>query len=325
MTTQTVKLGTRGSPLALAQTRMVAALLLRHHPDLDVQIVTITTTGDRIQDRALADAGGKGLFTKEIEEALLDGRIDAAVHSMKDMPTWLPKGLTIGCVLPREDARDVLFSRHAGVNGQPATLNDLPHGAVVGTASLRRQAIVQSIRPDLKVVVFRGNVGTRLAKLHAGEVDATLLAQAGLNRLNISEPSAYALSIDEMLPAAAQGIVGVEIRENDSRLQTLLAPCNCAITELSLVAERAFLDVMDGSCRTPIAAHMQTPDPQGRARFDVLVARPGGSEVVRDSYIMEVRHVGDAERLGRHAGDVMRAKLPADFIAAAEVLVNKKI
>lgn len=325
MASQTVKIGTRGSPLALAQTRMVAATLTRHNPDLAIEIVTITTTGDRIQDRALADAGGKGLFTKEIEEALLDGRIDAAVHSMKDMPTWLPQGLMIGCVLPREDARDVLFSRHGGKNGTAGTLADLPHGAVVGTASLRRQAIVQSIRPDLKVVVFRGNVGTRLAKLQAGDVDATLLAQAGLNRLNMTDPAGYVLPIDEMLPAAAQGIVGVEIRVDDSRMQAVLAPCNCAITELSLVAERAFLDVMDGSCRTPIAAHMQTPDPQGRARFDVLVARPDGSDVVRDSYIMEVRHVGDAERLGRHAGDVMRKKLPPDFIAAAEVFCDKKI
>ncbi len=325
MASQTVKIGTRGSPLALAQTRMVAAALTRHNPDLAIEIVTITTTGDRIQDRAMADAGGKGLFTKEIEEALLDGRIDAAVHSMKDMPTWLPQGLMIGCVLPREDARDVLFSRHGGKDGAAGTLADLPQGAVVGTASLRRQAIVQSIRPDLKVVVFRGNVGTRLAKLQAGEVDATLLAQAGLNRLSMTDPAGYVLPIDEMLPAAAQGIVGVEIRVDDSRMQAVLAPCNCAITELSLVAERAFLDVMDGSCRTPIAAHMQTPDPQGRARFDVLVARPDGSEVVRDSYIMEVRHVGDAERLGRHAGDVMRKKLPPDFIAAAEVFCAKKI
>jgi hydroxymethylbilane synthase len=244
---------------------------------------------------------------------------------MKDMPTWLPQGLMIGCVLPREDARDVLFSRHRAKDGGVGTLDDLPHGAVVGTASLRRQAIVQSMRPDVKVVVFRGNVGTRLAKLQAGEVDATLLAQAGLNRLNMTDPAGYILPIEDMLPAAAQGIVGVEIRADDSRMQALLAPCNCAITELSLVAERAFLDVMDGSCRTPIAAHMQTPDPQGRARFDVLVARPDGSEVVRDSYIMEVRHVGDAERLGRHAGEVMRKRLPIDFIAAAEVFCEKKI
>lgn len=304
---------------------MVAATLLRHHPDLDVEIVTITTTGDRIQDRALADVGGKGLFTKEIEEALIDGRIDAAVHSMKDVPTWLPQGLVIGCVLPREDARDVLFSRHTRGDGTPAGLMDLPAGAVVGTASLRRQAIVKSLRPDLGVTVIRGNVGTRLAKLAAGEVDATLLAKAGLNRLGGAVPEHHVLSVEDMLPAAAQGIVGVEIRATDSSLQTLLAPCNCAITELSLLAERAFLDVMDGSCRTPIAAYMQTPDPQGRARFDVLVARPDGSEVVRDSYIMDVLHAGDATRLGRHAGDVMRMKLPPDFIAAAEVLVNKKI
>lgn len=321
----TVTLGTRGSPLALAQTRLVAAALQRHHPGLAVEIVTITTTGDRIQDRALADAGGKGLFTKEIEDALLQGRIDAAVHSMKDVPTWLPQGLAIGGVLAREDARDVLFSRHSGPAGLPATLHDLPAGALVGTSSLRRQAIVKSIRPDLHVVVFRGNVGTRLAKLQAGEVDATLLAQAGLNRLNMTPQSAHVLDIQEMLPAAGQGVVGIEIRDGDSRLRALLAPCTCAVTELALAAERAFLDVMDGSCRTPIAAHMQPPDPQGRARFDVLVARPDGSEVLRDSYLMEVRTADDAVRLGRHVGAVMRERLPPDFIVAAEVFANKKI
>lgn len=309
-----LRLGTRASLLARAQTDLVAAALLRHHPDLRIEILPMTTTGDRIQDRSLAEAGGKGLFTKELEDALLDGSIDAAVHSMKDMATELPAGLMIGGVLPREDARDVLFSRFNTPDKPPQTLADLPAGAVVGTASLRRQALVRAFRPDLRVTVFRGNVQTRLAKLAAGEVDATLLAKAGLNRLGLRDPAHAVLPENEMLPAAAQGIVGVEIRANDSRMQKLLAPCNCAVTELALVAERVFLGIMDGSCRTPIAAYMQPPDGADRARFDVLVARPDGSEVLRDSYLMEVRHTGDAERLGRHAGEAMRARMPEDFL-----------
>ena len=309
-----VRIGTRASPLALAQAHLVAAALHRHHPALQTEIVPMSTTGDRIQDRSLADAGGKGLFTKEIEDALLDGRIDCAVHSMKDMATQLPDGLVIGAVLPREDARDALFSREKNPDGTPMGLRDLPQGALVGTASLRRQALVRALRPDLRVTVFRGNVQTRLKKLAAGEVDATLLAKAGLNRLQLQDPQPFVLSIDDMLPAVAQGIVGIEIRGDDRRMQKYLAPCNCAVTELCMLAERAFLAVMDGSCRTPIAAHMQPPDPMGRARFDVLVASPDGTQVFRDQYVMEVRHTGDAERLGRHAGDEMRRKLPENFL-----------
>lgn len=312
-----VRLGTRASPLALAQAGLVAGCLARHHPDLEIEIVPMKTTGDRILDRTLAEAGGKGLFTKELEDALLDGRIDAAVHSMKDMATELPAGLVIGGVLPREDARDVLFSRFNTPDAPPQTLADLPAGAIVGTASLRRQALVRACRPDLQVTVLRGNVQTRLAKLAAGVVDATLLAKAGLNRLGMRDPAHAVLPETDMLPAAAQGIVGIEIREDDSRLHRLLAPCNCAATELAMRAERAFLAVMDGSCRTPIAAYMQPPDPEGRARFDVLVARPDGSEVLRDTYVMEVRHAGDADRLGRHAGDAMRAKMPEGFLKAS--------
>lgn len=309
-----VRIGTRASPLALAQAELVAAALIRHYPALQTEIVPMSTTGDRIQDRSLADAGGKGLFTKEIEDALLEDRIDCAVHSMKDMATQLPEGLVIGAVLPREDPRDALFSRHQNPDGTPMGLRDLPQGALVGTASLRRQALVCALRPDLRVTVFRGNVQTRLKKLAAGEVDATLLAKAGLNRLQLQEPRPCVLPIDDMLPAVAQGIVGIEIRAADGRMQKLLAPCNCAVTELSMLAERAFLAVMDGSCRTPIAAHMQTPDPMGRARFDVLVASPQGDRVFRDQYMMDVRHAGDAERLGRHAGEEMRKKLPENFL-----------
>ncbi len=211
--TPRLRLGTRGSPLALAQAREVRARLAAAHADLEpeaaVEIVVIKTTGDTVQDRTLAEIGGKGLFTKEIEEALLDGRIHAAVHSMKDVPTWLPEGLAIGAVLAREDPRDALFSERAD------SLAALPKGAVVGTASLRRQAQVLLARPDLEVVPFRGNVQTRLHKLAEGEVDATLLAVAGLKRLGMAERITAVLEPEVMLPAVAQGAIGVETRVDD--------------------------------------------------------------------------------------------------------------
>ena len=316
MTTGTspiLRVGTRASPLALAQARLVIAALSAHHPQLAFEIVEITTSGDRIQDRALIEAGGKGLFTKEIEDALLENRIDLAVHSMKDMPTKLPDGLVISALLPREDARDVFFSRLKKSDGGPCGLMDLPAGSIVGTASLRRQAIVRHLRPDLKVEVLRGNVGTRLKKMNEGIVDATMLALAGLKRLNALEGIAEIIAPEVMLPAVAQGAIGIETREGDKTTRDLLASIHCAMTELSVVAERTFLAVMDGSCRTPIAAYMGQPDPLHRARLDVMVARPDGSDVRRESFMMEVRHVGDAQRLGEHAGQSLRAKLPADY------------
>ena len=208
-----LRIGTRGSPLALAQAKEVQQRLAAAHPGLaPAEIAVIRTTGDRVQDRKLEEIGGKGLFTKEIEEALLEGRIDLAVHSMKDMPTLLPPGLIIGCLLPREDPRDALFSPHA------ASLAALPRGARVGTSALRRQAQILALRPDLQVQLFRGNVGTRLAKLAAGEVDATLLALAGLKRLGLADKATAILSTEEMLPAVAQGAIGVEIRADDDRI-----------------------------------------------------------------------------------------------------------
>lgn len=302
-----INIGTRGSQLALAQAELLAGALRRAHPHLAapdaINFVIITTTGDRIQDRPLSEVGGKGLFTKEIEEALLDGSIDAAVHSMKDMPTELPAGLTIPCLLPREDVRDAFFSR----SGE--TLDTLPAGAVVGTSSLRRQAIILSRRPDLKVVTFRGNVGTRLQKLQDGVVDATLLAVAGLNRLGKSDIIQHSLETDTMLPAVAQGAVGIEIRENDTEMAALLAPVHCAVTDLRITAERAFLAAMDGSCKTPLAALMSVPDPEGRVRFDALSANPDGTDLHKVSYMMQVKHKGDAERLGRQAAADIKAKL----------------
>lgn len=306
-TPQKIKVGTRGSPLALAQAELFIRALREKHPALEAEIVKIVTSGDRIQDRALSEAGGKGLFTKEIEDALLDGSIDCAVHSMKDMPTQLPEGLTIPCLLPREDVRDAFFSRHAG------GLAGLPEGAVVGTSSLRRQAIILSARPDVKVVTFRGNVGTRLKKLEEGEVDATLLAVAGLKRLGRQELIKDILDPAEMLPAVAQGAIGIEIRDADAGMKELLAAIHCRVTELRVVAERAFLAVMDGSCKTPLAALMQEPDPEGRARLDVLVARPDGTDVRKASYVMQVTNAAEAERLGRHAGEDLKRTLPRGY------------
>ncbi|MFQ6017626.1 MAG: hydroxymethylbilane synthase, partial [Kiloniellaceae bacterium] len=247
-----LRLGTRGSPLALAQTREVRARLAAASPELvpqgAVEIVVIKTTGDKVQNRPLAEIGGKGLFTKEIEEALLDGRVDAAVHSMKDLPTWLPEGLAVSAILPREDPRDAFFSPHG------SSLAALPAGAVVGTASLRRQAQVLLARPDLTVTPLRGNVETRLRKLDEGQVDATLLAVAGLRRLGLGDRIAAVLPPEVMLPAVAQGAIGVEIRSDDERTRGLLDALNDRGSQRRVAAERACLAALEGSCRTPIAA-----------------------------------------------------------------------
>ncbi|HEY8014459.1 MAG TPA: hydroxymethylbilane synthase [Dongiaceae bacterium] len=293
-----LRIGTRGSPLALAQAKEVQQRLAAAHPDLaPAEIAVIRTTGDRVQDRKLEEIGGKGLFTKEIEEALMEGRIDLAVHSMKDMPTLLPPGLIIGCLLPREDPRDALFSPHA------ASLAALPRGARVGTSALRRQAQILALRPDLQVQLFRGNVGTRLAKLAAGEVDATLLALAGLKRLGLADKATAILSTEEMLPAVAQGAIGVEVRADDDRIAALLAPLNDRPTAEQVTAERACLEVLDGSCRTPIAA-LAEHEPGGILRLRALIALPDGSEMHR----AEQRGPrAQAMDLGRAVGEALRA------------------
>ena len=231
-----LRIGTRGSPLALAQARQVRTHLAAAHGigEDEIALEVIRTSGDMIRDRPLAEAGGKGLFTKEIEEALGAGRIDLAVHSAKDMPTELPAGLSIAAVLPREDARDVFISRKA------ATLSDLPPGATVGTASLRRQALVKRRRPDLAVVPLRGNVETRLRKLDAGEVDATLLALAGLKRLGLEAAATAILPLDEFLPAVGQGIIAIEARGDDARACALLRAVDHADSATALAAERAY-------------------------------------------------------------------------------------
>ena len=227
---------------------------------------------------------------------------------MKDMPTILPEGLVISCLLKREDPRDAFFSPRA------RTLDDLPTGAVVGTSSLRRQAIVLARRPDLKVAIFRGNVGTRLKKLEEGVVDATLLAVAGLKRLGQGHLIKDILEPDVMLPAVAQGAIGIEVRANDTVTQKLLSTIHCPITELRVTAERAFLEVMDGSCKTPLAALMSEPDPQHRVRFDVLAARPDGKDVKKASYVAQVTNVSEARQLGLKAGKELKEKLPPDYL-----------
>ncbi len=267
-----LRIGTRGSPLALAQAREVQRRLADAHgiDPATIEIVVIRTTGDRIQDRPLSEAGGKGLFTKEIEEALLDRSIDLAVHSMKDVPTVLPDGLTLSAMLPREDTRDAFIS------AKWPSIAALPGGAVVGSSSLRRQAQLRRMRPDLDVITYRGNVQTRLSKLEAGVVAATLLATAGLNRLGLADRITATIPLDVMLPAVAQGAIGIETRFDDEATIDLLAPLNDAATSLCVTAERAFLARLEGSCRTPIAGLGQLDG--GGFTFSGEILRPDGSE-----------------------------------------------
>ncbi|MBS9721592.1 hydroxymethylbilane synthase [Tianweitania sp. BSSL-BM11] len=251
MQTQPIRIGTRGSDLALAQARETRARLMAAHGLAEdaFEIVVITTTGDRITNRPLSEVGGKGLFTLEIEEGLTEGRLDIAVHSSKDMPTVLPEGLELSAFLPREDPRDAFIGKTA------PTIAGLPQGAVIGSASLRRQALLRRMRPDLHVVLFRGNVPSRLAKLEAGKVDATLLAQAGLKRLGLEAATTELLPLDTFPPAPGQGAITIESRRGDERINAILAPIHHRETGLALTCERAFLGALDGSCKTPIAGH----------------------------------------------------------------------
>jgi hydroxymethylbilane synthase len=301
-----LRLGTRGSPLALAQARMVRQALATAHgfdPE-QVAIEVIRTSGDRIQDRPLAEVGGKGLFTKEIEEALAAGTIDFAVHSSKDMPTVLPPGLVLSAFMEREDPRDVFISRKA------KSIADLPRGATVGTASLRRQAMVLRIRPDLAIVPLRGNVETRLRKLDDGAADATLLALAGLKRLGLADAATAVLDVNQFLPAVGQGAIGIETRADDARTRELLATINHADTFIALAAERAFLAVLDGSCRTPIGGHATISG--GMLYFRGMVVKPDGSEAFETTREGNVR---DAEKLGADAGGELKGRAGSDFFS----------
>jgi hydroxymethylbilane synthase len=302
-----LRIGSRGSPLALVQAREAQSRLAAAHGlDTDqIEIKVIRTSGDTIQDRPLAEAGGKGLFTKEIEEALIAGLIDLAVHSSKDMPTVLPAGLVLTAFLPREDARDAFISRKA------KTLRDLPAGAVVGTASLRRQALVKRLRPDLAVAPLRGNVETRLRKLEAGEADATLLAVAGLKRLGLLAAATTLLDVDEFVPAVGQGAIGIETRASDAATRALVAAVDDPDTATALAAERAFLAELDGSCRTPIGGHARVR--ADTVRFRGLVAMPDGSaahEVFREGRREQ------AAALGADAGRELKGRAGAGFFGA---------
>lgn len=307
MTAPLLRLGTRGSRLALTQTGLVRDALARAVPALAepdaIEIVAIKTTGDAIQDRPLSEAGGKGLFVKEIEEAMFSGRIDAAVHSMKDMPTAQPSGLVISAFLPREDTRDVLIANDA------ARIADLRQGAIVGTSALRRRALLLHRRPDLEIVTLRGNVETRLAKCRTGTVQATILALAGLKRLGM-EKVGTPIPEDEMLPAVGQGAVCIETRIDDQRTRGWLAAIDHQATSICVSAEHAMLAVLDGSCRTPIAGHAVLTGDGLHLRG--LIARPDGSEVI---FTERRGPVADAEAMGRDAGEELKRRGGPDFFA----------
>jgi hydroxymethylbilane synthase len=301
-----IRIGTRGSPLALWQANHVRDRLIETHAfgEDEIALQIITTSGDQIQDRPLADVGGKGLFTKEIDEALLRGDVALAVHSMKDLPTVLPEDICVAAVLLRADVRDAFLSPKA------ASLADLPSGAVVGTSSLRRGAQVRRLRPDLRVIDFRGNVETRLRKLDEGVADATLLAKAGLDRLGLADKVTAVLSAEEMLPAVAQGAIAIASHKNDAHTKALLAPLNDEATATAVACERAFLAFLDGSCRTPIAGLARVE--RGELHFRGLILSPGGAEW------HDVEVTGAAERmeeLGREAGEDVLARAGRDFLA----------
>ncbi|MBZ9764939.1 hydroxymethylbilane synthase [Mesorhizobium sp. CA8] len=301
---QTLKIGTRGSPLALAQAHETRARLMQAHglPEQAFEVVPISTSGDRIQDRPLSEAGGKGLFTKEIEEALLDGRIDIAVHSSKDMPTVLPNGLELVTFLPREDARDAFIGRKV------KRIADLPLGATVGSSSLRRQALIRRMRPDLDVVMFRGNVQTRLRKLEEGVAEGTILAYAGLKRLGLEHVVTDLMPLEVFPPAPGQGAIGIETRIDDSDVERMLAAIHDVPTGQALTCERAFLAALDGSCRTPIAGHATVSGE--KLSFEGLIISPDGTES------HEVRLEGeaaDAAEIGLDAARTVRARAGATF------------
>jgi hydroxymethylbilane synthase len=291
--------------MALRQTNLVRDRLIAFHPELAaagaVEITTILTTGDRVQDRRLAEIGGKGLFTKEIEEALLAGQIDLAVHSLKDMETWLPSGLEIACVLPRDDPRDALVANRAS-NGS-TSLSTLPKGVRIGTASLRRQAQLLLQRPDLIVGPIRGNVNTRLRKLEEGEFDAVVLAVCGLERLGRLDLATEILPPEIMLPAVGQGVLAIECRADDDAVRAFLRSVHDPDTAACAAAERAMLAALDGSCRTPIAGFAKLDD--NRLTIEGLVLNPDGSGAIRSR---RAGDMGDAAALGTELGQELRRR-----------------
>ena len=307
---QPLVIGTRSSPLAMVQTETVAALLRDAFADLAAPealvIDAVKTTGDIVLDRPLAEIGGKGLFTKELDRALMDRQIDIAVHSMKDLETWLPEGMTIGCILPRVDPRD------AFIGAKVPTMDELAPGARVGTASLRRRAQLLARRPDLEVDVIRGNVQTRLAKLEAGEFDATFLAIAGLDRLGMRGVATEVIDPDVLLPACAQGAVGVTCRADDERALSYLEKLDHAPTRAAVMCERAMLDVLDGSCRTPIAGLAEIEGDTLHLRG--LIAKIDGSRIIKGE---RTGSVADGEALGRDLGAELKEQAGPGFFDGA--------
>jgi hydroxymethylbilane synthase len=301
-----LRIGTRGSAMALFQANLVRERLVAAHPGLAapgmIELDVIRTTGDRVQNRLLSEIGGKGLFTKEIEQALIDRRIDLAVHSLKDMETLLPAGLDIACVLPRDDPRDVLVSRDG------ATLAALPPGAKIGTASLRRKAQLLRRRPDLVAAPIRGNVDTRLAKLAAGEVDGLLLALCGLERLGRIAVASDILSVETMLPAVGQGALAIETRADDAELRRLLVPLHDPASAACVAAERAMLAALDGSCRTPIAGFAELSGDRLHLRA-LLLAADGSAERRAE----DTGPVADAAALGTEIGKRLRRGADPEF------------
>lgn len=310
-----LRIGTRGSKLALTQTGMVIAALAKAHgwsadeAAAKTEVVVIKTTGDRVQDRPLADIGGKGLFAKEIEEALIAGTIDCAVHSLKDLPAVMPKGLTLACHLEREDPRDAFVSIKA------KSLSELPPNAAFGTSSVRRGAMLLNLRPDLNLVEFRGNVDTRLRKLEEGQAEATILALAGLKRLGLEAHATQVFSNDEMLPAVAQGAVGIELRMTDGKTRDLLMRANHRPTDLAVTYERAFQAALGGSCRTPIAGLATWLGPHTITFKGSVLSRDGKTrhDVAR---IETVTTAAQAEKSGDDAGRELLARAGRDFLDA---------
>lgn len=303
-----VRIGTRGSPLALRQAREVAERLGRARPGIEVELVAIRTSGDRLAAAHLATVGGKGLFVREIDEALLDGRVDLAVHSLKDLPAERPEGLALVAFPPREDPRDVL------VAGGGRTLAALPAGARLGTSSLRRQVQLRARRPDVEVVPIRGNVETRLRKHARGEVDALVLAAAGLRRLGLLGEGMVVLEPDDMLPAIGQGTLGVEARADDAGVGRLAAAVDDAETRLAAVAERAFLEGLGGTCTTPLAAYARRV--AGGLCLEAFVATPDGRQWLRDA---EIGDPGLPAALGRRLAERLLARGAAEIVRAGRV------
>lgn len=307
---QKLRIGTRGSQLALKQTHMVAELLRQAHPSLDIQIIEILTSGDwkpsHGETRLMEAKGGKGQFAHEIEQRMLAGEIDCAVHSLKDMPSFLPDGLVIHHFLKREDPRDAFLST------KYKDFSEMPEGAVIGTSSLRRQAFILNKFPHLKIAPLRGNVPTRIEKLCQGQVDATFLAMAGLKRLNLTSYVTRVLEADEFLPACGQGIIGIEMRDSEADISALFEAISCVQTALVATSERAVLQVLDGSCHTPVGAYAVVE--AGRMILKCVVAQPDGSALFEDMIEGPVVSVDDARTLGQVLGHRIKPRLPEGIL-----------